>query len=108
MNSWAKLAALHATRITLPWDPSLSLAPAPIPLERTYEVPPLLQFMRGSLATPEPPRREIAYTPVYIPGPRERIYIPAPRERPAPRDDPGEPRPVLQGPKSSVEERYGF
>lgn len=90
--------AINATRITLPWDPSLSSAPPPIPLERTYEPPTLLQVMRDTRATPEPPRREIAYTPVYIPISRER----------SPLRDSGEPRPALQPPKSAAEERYGF
>jgi serine/threonine protein kinase len=90
--------AIHATRITLPWDPSLSSEPPPIPLERTYEAPTLLQVRHGSLATPEPPRREVTYTPIYIATPRER----------SPLRDSGEPRPALPGPKSSVEERYGF
>jgi hypothetical protein len=90
--------AINATRIILPWDPSLSSAPPPLPLERTYEPLPLLQIMHGSFATPEPPRGQVTYTPIYIPTPPER----------SPSRDTGEPRSPLQSPKSSAEERYGF
>ena len=63
--------------------------------------PALLQVMRSGLATPEPPRREITYTPVYLPSPREPSNL---------RSDPGEtpPAPRPQGAKGSVDERYGF
>jgi len=80
--------AIHATRITLPWDPSLSSAAPEAPLERAYEPTALLKVLHGALATPEPPRREITYTPVYIPTSRERSNPP--------------------GGKPSVDERYGF
>jgi serine/threonine protein kinase len=90
--------ALTATRIAMPWDPSLSPAAPPIPLEPMYEPTPLLQVMRSARATPEPARGEIAYTPIYIapPGNHSRLR------------DPDEPQPEPQGTKSSVEERYGF
>jgi serine/threonine-protein kinase len=111
--------AVNATRLTMPWDPTLASAEPPIPLEPTYESPTLLQVMHSSRATPEPPRGEITYTPIYIPQPRDTsIYIPESRERsnvgrdsdePPPPSPPSPPSPPRsQGAKSSVEDRYGF
>ena len=100
--------ALNATRIAMPWDPSLAPADPPIPFEPTYEPPTLLQVMRRGLATPEPPRGEVTYTPVYVPEPSEPF-----NQRSEPfnqRSDADEPPPVprSQGSKGSVDERYGF
>jgi hypothetical protein len=94
--------ALNPTRIAMPWDPSLSPAEPPIPFEPTHEPPTLLQVLQSGLATPEPPRREITYTPVYLPPPREPF---------TPRSDPPPPVPRSHGENGengSAEEAYGF
>jgi serine/threonine-protein kinase len=91
--------ALSATRITLPWDPTLSPeAPAARP-DPTYESPALLQVLHSARATPEPPRGEITYTPVYISRPADPFPL---------RSDTNEPPPKLPSSTRSVEERYGF
>jgi eukaryotic-like serine/threonine-protein kinase len=107
--------ALSATRITMPWDPSLSSAAPPIPFEPTYEPVTLLQIMHSAVATPEPPRGEITYTPIYIATPREPYSLGADTSAsiddtsPAPPPPPPPPPPPLRsGAKGSVEERYGF
>jgi eukaryotic-like serine/threonine-protein kinase len=91
--------ALSATRTTMPWDPSLSSAAPATPLEPKYEPPALLQALHSARATPEPSRREISYTPIYISRPPERSAL---------RRDTEEPKPSPPGSKGSVEERYGF
>jgi serine/threonine-protein kinase len=91
--------AVGATRITTPWDPSLTTAPPMTALEPTTEPPALLQVLRSGRATPEPARGEVTYTPVYVSEPHE-VEIPAGRAY--------EPPPRLPGSKGSVEERYGF
>lgn len=90
--------ALSATRVTLPWDPTLSSAPPTVELETAYEAPTLLQRLHEARATPEPSRGEITYTPIYISRPPERSW---------PTPDPYQPKPNSAS-KGSVEERYGF
>jgi serine/threonine protein kinase len=91
--------ALSATRMKMPWDPSLSSGPATGELEPNYEPPALLRPLHHARATPEPSRGGITYTP---------IYISRPPERSRPNNDADEPRPTPPGSKGSVEERYGF
>jgi serine/threonine protein kinase len=90
--------ALSATRISMPWDPSLSSADEAIALERAYETPTMLQVVHTGRATPEPARGDITYTPIYVARPSEPTGL----------REPYEPRPTLPGPNTSTQERYGF